>query len=68
VAAAAAWDEVKLAVSDAIDAAGATITHHHAVGRDHRRHYDRQRPDRSRLLSGRPRRRSTQPVCSTRGS
>jgi alkyldihydroxyacetonephosphate synthase len=44
VAAAAAWDEVKLAVSDAIDAAGATITHHHAVGRDHRRHYDRQRP------------------------
>ena len=24
---------------------GGTITHHHAVGRDHRRWYDRQRPD-----------------------
>jgi alkyldihydroxyacetonephosphate synthase len=42
---AAAWDEIKVAVSDAIDAAGATITHHHAVGRDHRPWYDRQRPD-----------------------
>jgi alkyldihydroxyacetonephosphate synthase len=42
---AAAWDEVKAAVSEAIDAAGATITHHHAVGRDHRPWYDRQRPD-----------------------
>ncbi len=42
---AAAWDEVKTAVSEAIDAAGATITHHHAVGRDHRRWYDRQRPE-----------------------
>jgi alkyldihydroxyacetonephosphate synthase len=42
---AAAWDEVKQAVSEAIDAAGATITHHHAVGRDHRPWYDRQRPD-----------------------
>ena len=27
-------------------AAGGTITHHHAVGRDHRPWYDRQRPDR----------------------
>jgi alkyldihydroxyacetonephosphate synthase len=42
---AAAWDEIKVAVSEAIDAAGATITHHHAVGRDHRPWYDRQRPD-----------------------
>ena len=25
--------------------AGGTITHHHAVGRDHRPWYDRQRPD-----------------------
>jgi alkyldihydroxyacetonephosphate synthase len=41
---AAAWDEIKVAVSEAIDRAGATITHHHAVGRDHRRWYDRQRP------------------------
>ncbi len=42
---AAAWDEVKVAVSEVIDAASATITHHHAVGRDHRTWYDRQRPD-----------------------
>jgi alkyldihydroxyacetonephosphate synthase len=42
---AAAWDTVKAAVSDVIDAAGATITHHHAVGRDHRPWYDRQRPE-----------------------
>ncbi len=29
------WDKAKKAASDAIVAAGATITHHHAVGRDH---------------------------------
>lgn len=39
------WDEVKAAVSEALLAAGATITHHHAVGRDHRPWYERQRPD-----------------------
>src|SRR5690349_6580967 len=39
------WDEVKAAASDAVIAAGGTITHHHAVGRDHRPWYDRQRPD-----------------------
>jgi alkyldihydroxyacetonephosphate synthase len=39
------WDEVKRAASDAIVAAGGTITHHHAVGRDHRPWYDRQRPE-----------------------
>jgi alkyldihydroxyacetonephosphate synthase len=38
------WDEVKAAVSEAIIAAGGTITHHHAVGRVHRPFYDRQRP------------------------
>ena len=38
------WDEVKEAASEAIAAAGGTITHHHAVGRDHRPWYDRQRP------------------------
>jgi alkyldihydroxyacetonephosphate synthase len=36
---------VKRAVSEAIIAEGGTITHHHAVGRDHRPWYDRQRPD-----------------------
>jgi alkyldihydroxyacetonephosphate synthase len=38
------WQEIKDAASDALIAAGGTITHHHAVGRDHRRWYDRQRP------------------------
>ena len=41
----AMWDEVKAAASEALLAAGGTITHHHAVGRDHRPWYDRQRPD-----------------------
>lgn len=40
----AQWDEMKAAVSEAISATGGTITHHHAVGRDHRPWYDRQRP------------------------
>jgi len=39
------WEAVKAAASDAVIAAGGTITHHHAVGRDHRPWYDRQRPD-----------------------
>ena len=39
------WDHIKAAVSGAINDHGATITHHHAVGRDHRPWYDRQRPD-----------------------
>jgi alkyldihydroxyacetonephosphate synthase len=39
------WDEIKVAVSDALIGAGGTITHHHAVGRDHRPWYDRQRPE-----------------------
>ncbi|RBO91607.1 FAD-binding oxidoreductase [Nocardia puris] len=39
------WDEIKAAVSEALAASGGTITHHHAVGRDHRPWYDRQRPD-----------------------
>jgi alkyldihydroxyacetonephosphate synthase len=30
------WARAKAAASDALVAAGATITHHHAVGRDHR--------------------------------
>ncbi|MGP0101163.1 MAG: FAD-binding oxidoreductase [Solirubrobacteraceae bacterium] len=39
------WAAIKRAASDAIIAAGGTITHHHAVGRDHRPWYDRQRPE-----------------------
>ena len=39
------WAAIKAAVSEVIVAEGATITHHHAIGRDHRPWYDRQRPD-----------------------
>ncbi len=39
------WDAIKAVASEAIESAGGTITHHHAVGRDHRPWYDRQRPD-----------------------
>ncbi|HEX9481342.1 MAG TPA: FAD-binding oxidoreductase [Solirubrobacteraceae bacterium] len=39
------WSSIKRAVSEVLIEQGATITHHHAVGRDHRPWYDRQRPD-----------------------
>ncbi len=39
------WAQIKRAASDTVIACGGTITHHHAVGRDHRPWYDRQRPD-----------------------
>ena len=39
------YAEIKQAASDAVIAAGGTITHHHAVGRLHRPWYDQQRPD-----------------------
>jgi alkyldihydroxyacetonephosphate synthase len=38
------WEEIKSAASEAVLAHGGSITHHHAVGRDHRPWYDRQRP------------------------
>jgi alkyldihydroxyacetonephosphate synthase len=41
----AQWDDIKAAVAEAIITTGGTITHHHAVGRDHRPWYDQQRPD-----------------------
>jgi alkyldihydroxyacetonephosphate synthase len=41
----AQWDAIKAVAGDAVLAAGGTITHHHAVGRDHRRWYDAQRPE-----------------------
>jgi alkyldihydroxyacetonephosphate synthase len=40
----AQWAEIKSAASDALIAAGGTITHHHAVGRYHRPWYDLERP------------------------
>ena len=39
------WDEVKAAAIEALYAHGGTVTHHHAVGRDHRAAYHRQRPE-----------------------
>jgi alkyldihydroxyacetonephosphate synthase len=38
-------DAIQEAASDAIMSFGGTITHHHAVGRDHRPWYDIERPD-----------------------
>ncbi len=38
------WAAIKQAASEALMTHGATITHHHAVGRTHRPWYDRQRP------------------------
>ena len=37
--------QIKQAASDALMKAGGTITHHHAVGRDHRPWYDQERPE-----------------------
>jgi len=40
------WREIKLAANELVVSGGGTVTHHHAVGRDHRpRGYDRERPD-----------------------
>ncbi len=39
------WLEIKRRASDALIKAGGTITHHHAVGRDHMEWYETQRPD-----------------------
>ncbi|RLV64514.1 Alkyldihydroxyacetonephosphate synthase AgpS [Streptomyces sp. CBMAI 2042] len=41
----AMWDEIKAAAMEVLGEQGATVTHHHAVGRDHRPGYDRQRPE-----------------------
>lgn len=41
----AMWDEIKAATIELLGRHRATITHHHAVGRDHRPGYDRQRPE-----------------------
>jgi alkyldihydroxyacetonephosphate synthase len=39
------WRAIKRAASDVLSEHGATITHHHAVGRVHREHYQREVPD-----------------------
>ena len=40
----AQWAAIKSAALDAVIANGGTVTHHHAVWREHRPWYDRQRP------------------------
>ncbi len=39
------WQAIKHACSDVLNRLGGTITHHHAVGRDHMPWYEKQRPD-----------------------
>ncbi|MEU5985429.1 FAD-binding oxidoreductase [Streptomyces sp. NPDC047434] len=39
------WDDLKSVANEVLHRHRATITHHHAVGRDHRPGYDRQRPE-----------------------
>jgi alkyldihydroxyacetonephosphate synthase len=58
------WAEIKAAASDALIAHGGTITHHHAVGRDHRPWYDRRPPRFAQHL--RSKARLTQQGFSTR--
>ena len=42
----ARWRDIKLAANEAVTSLGGTITHHHAVGRDHRPSgYDSQAPE-----------------------
>ena len=57
------WRHIKTRASDALIAAGGTITHHHAVGRDHMPWYRAQRP----ALFGRRSRRRKAP-STRRGS
>lgn len=39
------WDAIKEAATETILAHGGTVTHHHAVGRDFRPYYERERPE-----------------------
>ncbi|HWB67666.1 MAG TPA: FAD-binding oxidoreductase [Mycobacteriales bacterium] len=41
----AMWDDIKAEAMELLHRHHATVTHHHAVGRDHRPGYDRQRPE-----------------------
>lgn len=40
----ARWREIKRATNEIVVGLGGTVTHHHAVGRDHRSGYERQSP------------------------
>ena len=39
------WRQLKRAANDAVVRLGGTVTHHHAVGRDHRSGYEQQSPE-----------------------
>lgn len=39
------WREIKKATNEMVVGLGGTVTHHHAVGRDHRSGYERQSPE-----------------------
>lgn len=41
----ACWDQVKKVASESLYSLGATVTHHHAVGRHHMQTYRRQTPE-----------------------
>jgi alkyldihydroxyacetonephosphate synthase len=40
----ARWSEIKRAANEIVVSLGGTVTHHHAVGRDHRRGYEAETP------------------------
>jgi alkyldihydroxyacetonephosphate synthase len=40
----AKWREIKKATNEIVVGLGGTVTHHHAIGRDHRSGYERQSP------------------------
>ncbi len=40
----AKWRDIKLATNEIVVSLGGTVTHHHAVGRDHRSGYEKQSP------------------------
>ena len=48
----AAWRDIKQAANAAVINHGGTITHHHAVGRDHRSGYEREVPPLFRQMLG----------------
>jgi alkyldihydroxyacetonephosphate synthase len=48
----ARWVEIKRACNEIVTRLGGTVTHHHAVGRDHRDGYERETPDLFRAALG----------------
>ena len=63
----AKWREIKLATNEIVVGLGGTVTHHHAVGRDHRSGYERSVAAAvPRGSCEPPRRRSIPPTCSIR--